>query len=147
MGKQIAAALSAHISEHMAHKYRAEAQAMMGQQLPPLEKDGKGMTPEQESMIAAEAPQAAAQLTGKAQQQAVLEQQTAAAQDWPCSSSKRNFRLSKQKNPAKGTRGPMDAQVDMQKAQMRQSLEERRLAQQKEIAAAKIQADLLKSRN
>ena len=41
----------------------------------------------------------------------------------------------------------MDAQVDMQKAQMRQSLEERRLAQQKEIAAAKIQADLLKSRN
>ena len=47
----------------------------------------------------------------------------------------------------KAQEAQMDAQVDMQKAQMRQSLEERRLAQQKEIAAAKIQADLLKSRN
>ena len=147
MGKQIAAALSAHISEHMAHKYRAEAQAMMGQQLPPLEKDGKGMTPEQESMIAAEAAQAAAQLTGKAQQQAVLEQQMAAAQDPVVQQQQAELQIEQAKIQQKAQEAQMDAQVDMQKAQMRQSLEERRLAQQKEIAAAKIQADLLKSRN
>lgn len=147
MGKQIAAALSAHISEHMAHKYRAEAQAMMGQQLPPLEKGGKGMTPEQESMIAAEAAQAAAQLTGKAQQQAVLEQQMAAAQDPVMQQQQAELQIEQAKIQQKAQEAQMDAQVDMQKAQMRQSLEERRLAQQKEIAAAKIQADLLKSRN
>ena len=56
-------------------------------------------------------------------------------------------RIEQAKIQQKAQEAQMDAQVDMQKAQMRQSLEERRLAQQKEIAAAKIQADLLKSRN
>lgn len=147
MGKQISPAIAAHISEHMAHKYRAEAQKLMGQQLPPLEKDGDGLTPEQESMIAAEAAQAAAQVTGKAQQQAVLEQQMAAAQDPVAQQQQAELQIEQAKIQQKAQEAQMDAQVDMQKAQMRQSLEERRLAQQKEIAAAKIQADLLKSRN
>ena len=145
MGKMIGQAISAHISEHMAQKYRLEAQSLMGQQLPAM--DSKGLTPEQESMIAAEAAQAAAQVTGKAQQQAVLEQQMAAAQDPVVQQQQAELQIEQAKVQQKAAEAQLDAQVDMQKAQMRNALEERRLAQQKEIAAAKIQADLLKGRN
>ena len=82
MGKMIAQAISAHISEHMAHKYRNDAQDLLTEELPPLNNEAEaGLTEEEESRIAAQAAQAAAQITGKAQQQAVLEQQMAAAQD------------------------------------------------------------------
>ena len=80
--KMIQPLISTHISEHMAHKYRNEAEQLMGSQLPPLDiKDGKGLPEEEEQRISTQAAQAAAQITGKAQQQAVLEKQMAAAQD------------------------------------------------------------------
>jgi len=146
MGKQIAAAISAHISEHMAHKYRNEAEQLMGVTLPPLgDKDAEGMTEEMESKIASQAAQAAAQITGKAQQQAVLEQQMAAAQDPVIQQQQAELQIEQAKIQQKAQEAQMDAQVDIQKAQMRNSLEERRLMQQREIAQAKIQADLLKS--
>ena len=64
MGKQIEQ-LCAHISEHMAHKYRNEAEKLMGTQNALDIKDGKGLSEEQEQAIAAQAAQAAAEITAR----------------------------------------------------------------------------------
>ena len=73
--------MSAHISEHMVYKYCNEAQQLVGGRTSALGQNENGSTEEQEMQVAAQAAQAAAQITGKAQQQAVLEKQMAAAQD------------------------------------------------------------------
>lgn len=145
MGKQIAAILSSHISEHMAHKYRIEAQELIGVDLPALgEADEEGLTPEEEMALASQAAQAAAEITGKAQQQAVLEQQMAAAQDPVMQQQQAELQIEQAKIQQKAAEAQQDAQVEMAKAEMRTKLELQRLQQQREIAAAKIQADLIK---
>lgn len=146
MGKMIAQAISAHISEHMAHKYRNEAQDLLTEELPPLNKEAEaGLTEEEESRIAAQAAQAAAQITGKAQQQAVLEQQMAAAQDPVVQQQQAELQVKQAKIQQDAAEAQLDAQVEMQKATMRTQLERERLQQQKQIAAAKIEADLIKN--
>jgi hypothetical protein len=145
MGKQIGAALSAHISEHMAHKYRNEAQELIADELPPLGiPEDKGLTEEEEMRIAAQAAQAAAQITGKAQQQAVMERQMAAAQDPVIQQQQAEIQVKQAKVQQDAAEAQLDAQVDLQKAQMRQQLERERLQQQREIAEMKVRADLLK---
>lgn len=147
MGKQIAAAVSAHISEHMAHKYRNDVQEIIGEELPALTKEaGEGLSEEVESRIAAQASQAAAQITGKAQQQAVLEKQMAAAQDPIMQQQQAELQVKQAKVQQEAQEAQMDAQVEMSKANMRNQLELQRLQQQREIAEMKVQADLLKNR-
>lgn len=146
MGKMIAQAISAHISEHMAHKYRNDAQDLLTEELPPLNREAEtGLTEEEESRIAAQAAQAAAQITGKAQQQAVLEQQMAAAQDPVVQQQQAELQVKQAKIQQDAAEAQLDAQVEMQKATMRTQLERERLQQQKQIAAAKIEADLIKN--
>ena len=146
MGKMIAQAISAHISEHMAHKYRNDAQDLLTEELPPLNKEAEtGLTEEEESRIAAQAAQAAAQITGKAQQQAVLEQQMAAAQDPVVQQQQAELQVKQAKIQQDAAEAQLDAQVEMQKATMRTQLDRERLQQQKQIAAAKIEADLIKN--
>ena len=147
MGKQIGAAISAHISEHMAHKYRNEAEKLMGTQIPPLDiKDGKGLSEEQEQAIAAQAAQAAAQITGKAQQQAVLEQQLQAAQDPVVQQQQAELQVKQAKIKQEDDDSKRDAQVEIEKAKMRSDLESKRLKMQKDIADDKIKAQLLKNK-
>ena len=147
MGKQIGAAISAHISEHMAHKYRNEAEKLMGTQIPPLDiKDGKGLSEEQEQAIAAQAAQAAAQITGKAQQQAVLEQQLQAAQDPVVQQQQAELQVKQAKIKQEDDDSKRDAQVEIEKARMRSDLENKRLKMQKDIADDKIKAQLLKNK-
>lgn len=148
MAKQIQAAVSAHISEHMAHKYRNEAEQLMQTQLPPLDiKEGKGLTEEKEQQIATAASQAAAQITGKAQQQAVLEQQLAAAQDPVVQQQQAELQVKQAQVQQEAQEAQLKSQTEIKKAQMRTDLEEKRLAQQKEIAEAKIEVDLIKTTN
>ena len=145
MAKMIQPALSSHISEHMAHKYRNEAEQMMGTQLPPLEKkDGKGLSPEEEQQIATQASQAAAQITGKAQQQAVLEQQMAAAQDPVIQQQQAELQLKQAELQQEAQEAQLEARTDIEKTKMRNDLEEKRLAQQKEIADDKLAIELMK---
>jgi hypothetical protein len=147
MGKQIAASISAHISEHMAHKYRNDVQEIIGEELPALTKEsGEGLSEEVENRIAAQASQAAAQITGKAQQQAVLEKQMAAAQDPVVQQQQAELQVKQAKVQQEAQEAQMDAQVEMTKANMRNQLELQRLQQQREIAEMKVQADLLKNR-
>jgi len=147
MAKNIQPSLSAHISEHMAHKYRNEAEQMMGTELPPLEKkDGKGLSPEEEQQIATKAAQAAAQITGKAQQQAVLEQQMASAQDPVVQQQQAELKLKQAELQQEAQEAQLEAQTDIQKTQMRNDLEEKRLAQQKEIADDKLALEIMKAK-
>ena len=147
MGKQIGAAISAHISEHMAHKYRNEAEKLMGTQIPPLDiKEGKGLSEEQEQQISAQAAQAAAQITGKAQQQAVLEQQMQAAQDPVVQQQQAELQVKQAKIKQEEQDSIRDAEVELEKARMRSELESERIKTQKDIADDKIKADLLKNK-
>jgi hypothetical protein len=147
MGKQITAALSAHISEHMAHKYRNQAQELIADELPPLNREAEGgLTEDEEMRIASQAAQAAAQMTGKAQQQAVLERQMAAAQDPVMQQQQAELQIKQAKVQQDAQEAQLDAQVELQKANMRTQLERERLQQQREIATMKVQADLMKGR-
>lgn len=146
MGKQIAAAVSAHVSEHMAHKYRNEAQQLVGMELPALGQNQQGLTEEQEMQVAAQAAQAAAEITGKAQQQAVLEQQMAAAQDPIMQQQQAELQIKQAKVQQEANEAQMEAQVEMEKARMRDTLERERLEQQREIAVMKMETDLMKNR-
>lgn len=146
MGKQIAAAVSAHVSEHMAHKYRNEAQQLVGTELPALGQNEQGLTEEQEMQVAAQAAQAAAEITGKAQQQALLEQQMAAAQDPIMQQQQAELQIKQAKVQQEADEAQIEAQVEMEKARMRNALEQKRLEQQREIAVMKMETDLLKNR-
>jgi hypothetical protein len=146
--KVIQASVSSHISEHMAHKYRNEAEQLMQMPIAPLDnKDGKGISEEQEQQIATAAAQAAAQITGKAQQQATLEQQMAAAQDPVMQQQQAELQIEQAKVQQDAQEAQLKSQTELQKAQMRTTLEEKRLAQQRESNTIKIQADLLKGRS
>ena len=145
--KIIQQAISAHISEHMAHKYRNEAEKLMGTQLPPLDvMSGKGMPEEQEQQISNQAAQAAAQITGKAQQQAVLEQQLAAAQDPVVQQQQAELQLEQAKLQQDAQEAQLEAQTDIQKTKMRNDLEEKRLRQQKQIADDKLAVEIMKTK-
>ena len=148
MGKMIQQAVSAHISEHMAHKYRNEAEKLIGQQLPPLDvQGGKGMPEEMEQQIANKAAQAASQITGKAQQQAVLEQQLQAAQDPVVQQQQAELQLKQAELQQEAQEAQLEARTDIQKTEMRNELEEKRLRQQKEIADDKLAVEIMKARN
>ena len=122
--KMIQQAISAHISEHMAHKYRNEAEKLMGTQLPPLDvQDGKGTPEEQEQQIA-----------NPAAQDPVVQQQQAELQ------------LEQAKLQQDAAEAQLEAQTDIQKTKMRNDLEEKRLKQQKEIADDKLAVEIIKSK-
>jgi len=143
--KMIQPLISSHISEHMAHKYRNEAEQLMGTQLPPLDiKDGKGLSEEEEQGIATQAAQAAAQITGKAQQQAVLEQQMQAAQDPVVQQQQAELQLKQAELQQEAQEAQLEAQTDLQKTQMRNDLERERLRQQKELAEDKLAVEIMK---
>tara|TARA_X000001388_G_scaffold64824_1_gene51117 strand:+ start:3491 stop:5875 length:2385 start_codon:yes stop_codon:yes gene_type:complete len=145
--KLIQQIVSSHISEHMAHKYRNEAEQLMQTQLPPLDiEDGKGLPEEEEQKISTAAAQAAAQITGKAQQQAVLEQQMAAAQDPVVQQQQAELQLKQAELQQEAAEAQLEAQTDIQKTKMRNDLEFARLQQQKQIADDKLRLEVLKAR-
>mgnify|MGYP001161488951 FL=1 len=146
MAQQVGQSISAHISEHMAHKYRNEAEKMMGVQLPPLEdKEKKGLPEQMEAQISRQAAQAAAQITGKAQQQAVLERQMQAAQDPVIQQQQAELQIEREKIKQDQQEALLDAKTDIEKTKMRNDLERERLQQQKDLAEAKMQVDLIKT--
>ena len=145
--KMIQPLISTHISEHMAHKYRNEAEQLMGSQLPPLDiKDGKGLPEEEEQRISTQAAQAAAQITGKAQQQAVLEKQMAAAQDPVVQQQQAELQLKQAELQQKAQEAQLEAQTDIEKTKMRNQLEYDRLEQQKELAEDKLAIEIMKTK-
>ena len=145
--KMIQPLISTHISEHMAHKYRNEAEQLMGSQLPPLDiKDGKGLPEEEEQRISTQAAQAAAQITGKAQQQAVLEKQMAAAQDPVVQQQQAELQLKQAELQQKAQEAQLEARTDIEKTKMRNQLEYDRLEQQKELAEDKLAIEIMKTK-
>jgi len=147
MAKMIQPLVTSHISEHMAHKYRNEAEQLMGTQLPPLDiKEGKGISEEEEQQMATQASQAAAQITGKAQQQAVLEQQMQAAQDPVVQQQQAELQLKQAELQQEAQESQLEAQTDIQKTQMRSDLEMLRMRQQKQIADDKLAVEIMKVR-
>ena len=146
LAKQTGQLISTHIAEHMAYKYRNEAEKMMGVQLPPLEdKEKKGLSEEMEAQISQRAAQAAAEITGKAQQKAVLERQMQAAQDPVVQQQNEEIQIKKAKVQQEAEEARLEAETDIKKTEMRNELERERLQQQKELAEAKLQVDLIKS--
>jgi hypothetical protein len=134
-GQAIVAALHAHIMEHMAFKYRADLEAMLGAPLPPppAEDDPEPMTPHLEAQVSQLAAQAAAKLLQKNTAEMQMQQAQQQAQD-PL------FQLQQQEMQIKAQEVQRKAQKDQIDAQMK--AQQNALAQQKaQMEAQKAQMD------
>lgn len=133
-GQAIVAALHAHIMEHMAYKYRADIEAMLGAPLPPpAEEDSEPMTPHLEAQVSQLAAQAAAKLLQKNTAEMQMQQAQQQAQD-PL------FQLQQQELQIKAQEVQRKAQKDQIDAQMK--AQQNALAQQKaQMEAQKAQTD------
>ena len=137
MANQIMAALQAHIAEHLGFHYRTLIEKQMGVPLPgPEEKLPEDVEVQLSKLVA----QASAQLLQANTAQAQQEQAAAMQQD-PL------IQMQQQELALKGQEGQRKAQKDATDAQLKQSqqqIERERIATQKEIDMARIQATVQK---
>jgi hypothetical protein len=137
MANQIMAALQAHIAEHLGFHYRTLIEKQMGVPLPgPEEKLPEDVEVQLSKLVA----QASAQLLQANSAQAQQEQAAAMQQD-PL------VQMQQQELALKGQEGQRKAQKDATDAQLKQSqqqIERERIATQREIDMARIQASVQK---
>lgn len=127
------AAMAAHIAEHVAFGYRAKIEQELGVEMPGPEEP---LPEDIELRLSRLVAPAAAQLTGKAQQEQQAQEQAAQQEDPIVQMQQRELQIKEQSAMAKAQADQKELQIKEQAAVMK--------AQQE---MAKIQADLEKSRN
>ena len=139
----IQAAVTAHIQEHLAFKYREEIQRELGLDLPSMDTQ---LPPEIESKLSSLVAQAAEQLLQKDQAEAQQQQAEEQAADPILQLKQRELQIEEQAAAAKAQTDQqrVEAQqqklaLDAEKAQMRDELE--RLKIQKDLAIAQERID------
>ena len=129
------AALAAHVSEHLAFAYRAQIEKQLGMKLPP---PGEPLPEDIEYRISELVAPAAAQVLGKAQQEAQMQEQQQQAQDPVLQMEMQKLQLRAQEIQQKAQADMARVQADMQKAQMRLQAEQARLKAQERIEGARL---------
>lgn len=131
------AAMAAHISEHVAFAYRANIEKELGVPLPgpnePLPEDI-------ELRLSRLVAPAAAQLTGKDQREAQMEQRMQEAEDPIIQMQQQELQIKQAQAQAKAQSDMAKIQVDLQKAADKSSLEREKLSQQERLERAKLSA-------
>ena len=127
------AALASHVSEHLAFAYRQQIEKQLGMKLPP---PGEPLPEDIEYRISQLVAPAAAQVLGKAQQEAQQQQQQ--AQDPVLQMEMQKLQLRAQEIQQKAQADMARVQADMQKAQMRMQAEKDRLKTQERIEGARL---------
>ena len=127
------AAMAAHIAEHVAFGYRAKIEQELGVEMPGPE---ESLPEDIELRLSRLVAPAAAQLTGKAQQEQQAQEQAAQQEDPIVQMQQRELQIKEQTAMAKAQSDQKELEIKQQTAAMK--------AQQE---MAKIQADLEKSRN
>ena len=129
------ASLAAHVAEHLAFAYRQQIEKELGFRLPP---PGEPLPEDVEFRISELVAPAAAQVLGKAQQEAQMQQQQQQAQDPILQMEMQKLQLRAQEIQQKAEAEMAKVQADMQKAQMRMQTEESRLKAQERIEGARL---------
>jgi hypothetical protein len=134
-GQALAAAMMAHINEHLAFAYRKEVEQTVGLLLPTEEQE-KNMAPEVAAQVAQLAAQASTRMTQQAQSMAAQQQAQQQAQDPIVQMQQQELQIKMQELQLKAQKQQIDAAAKAD--QLR--IEESRIAAQKEIAAMQVGA-------
>tara|TARA_Y100000004_G_scaffold83968_1_gene94250 strand:+ start:562 stop:3003 length:2442 start_codon:yes stop_codon:yes gene_type:complete len=133
--KTAQAAMASHIAQHVAFAYRQKIEKELGVKLPPPDQP---MPEDIEYRISQLVAPAAAQVTGKAQQQAQAEQNAKQQQDPVIQMQQKELQLKEMAAQAKAQTDMAKIQADLQKAQGKNMVDLEKLQQQERIEAAKL---------
>ena len=140
MAQQLAAAMQAHIMEHLGFEYRIQIERTMGMQLPAYQDPDdenstqQALPPQAEDQIAQMAAQASQQLLGQHQQQAQQAQNAQIAQDPIIQMQQQELQLKQQEIQRKAAKDQQDAMFKDRQLQ----IDEQRVSGQQRLSAAQM---------
>lgn len=129
------AAMAAHIAEHVAFGYRDKIEKELGVELPP---PNEPLPEDIELRLSRLTAPAAAQITGKAQQQAQAQEQAAQQEDPIVQMQQRELALKEQQAMAKAQAEMAKIQADLEKARGKAEIDIRKMEQEERIESARI---------
>jgi len=129
------AAMAAHIAEHVAFAYRANIEKELGVELPSPDEQ---LPEDIELRLSRLVAPAAAQLTGKAQQEAQAQEQAAQQQDPIVQMQQRELQIKEQSAMAKAQAEMAKIEADLEKTRSKTALESQKMDQQERIESARI---------
>lgn len=139
---QIAAAMQAHIAEHLGFHYKKQVEDLMGAQLPDQEQQ---MTPEMEAQIARQAVPAAKALLQQNQQQEAQQRAQAIAADPLVQLQQKELAIKEAEVIRKAETDMSKMEIDAQKAVLKANVEMARIAAQQQTDGARIGAEVMKA--
>lgn len=122
--KSIEAALSAHVIEHLAYKYRKEIEIELGTELPA---PGKPLPPDVEVRLSQLVTEAASRLLGRDQAEAQLREQMEKMEDPVIQHQKKELEIEEAKLEAKTKTDASRIAADLRKAQIKDETERLRI--------------------
>jgi len=135
----VQAALAAHVAEHVAFAYRAKIERELGVELPP---PNEPMPEDIELRISRLAAPAAAQVTGKAQQEAQAREQAEMQEDPIVQMKQRELALKEQAAMAKAQTEMAKIQADLEKSRGKAMIDVQKMEQQERIESARLATKL-----
>jgi len=139
MAQSIQGAFQAHITEHLAFKYRKEIEQELGIELPPI---GMELPPEIENRLSALIAEASEQLLGKQQQEQQQQMNEQAMQDPVVQMQREEIEIEKQKAQSKAQTDQAKLLLDARKEEMRNEIEKLKIETTERIEGAKIGAKI-----
>jgi hypothetical protein len=140
MAQQMAAAMMAHVNEHLGFEYRKQIELQLGFNLPPQQDEAGeeiNMDPEVEARLAPMLAQAAQQLIQKNQGEVAQQKAQQQAQDPIIQIQQQELQLKQAEQQRKAQKDQQDAQLRMQQLQV----ERERIQTQADIEAKKLEQD------
>ena len=135
----IQGAMSAHISEHLAFKYRSEIEKELGVPLPPPEEK---LPDDIEHRLSQLVAPAAAQLLGKDQKEAEMQKRQEEEEDPILQMQRQELEIKQQEVQAKAQAEMAKINLDLQKLQSKDQLDQQRMDLQERIETAKLGAKI-----
>jgi hypothetical protein len=139
----MAAALQAHIAEHVAFQYRKEIEEQLGVPLPPPDEP---LPEDIEYRLSQLVGPAADQLLGKDQAEAQAEKNAAESEDPILQLEIQKLELKKQEMQDKNQREMAKLNADLEKAKLKASTDEKRIKSQERIEGTRLGVDIAKTR-
>lgn len=131
----IAASAAAHVTEHLAFKYRAEIEQQLGTQLPPLDQP---LPPDVEAQLSRLVAAAAAKLFQKDQAEAAAQQAQAAAQDPIVQMQQQELAIKEKEAEIAGKKALADAFLRGKQLEQEATIKREQMASQERIAGAQV---------
>lgn len=139
----MAAAMQAHIAEHVAFQYRAEIEKQLGVPLPPPDEP---LPDDIEYRLSQLVAPAAAQLLGKDQAEEQAKKNAEEAEDPVLKLEREKLALKDKEIQQKGQAEMARIQADLQKARLKAEMDDKRIKSQERIEGTRLGVDIAKTR-